>query len=95
VPPFPPFPDFRVPLFSRCIARSTLLPAAFPYLVDELFFVVVFLADDFFLVAIEVSSFFLKVFNWCGKPAASLRKYEYRAGSRKKESGQSCTSKRS
>lgn len=32
VPPFPPRPDLRVPLFSRCIALFTLLPAAFPYL---------------------------------------------------------------
>jgi hypothetical protein len=32
VPPFPPFPDFSVPRFSRCIALFTLLPAALPYL---------------------------------------------------------------
>src|ERR1700722_6397164 len=32
VPPLPPFPDLSVPLFSRCIALLTLLPAAFPYL---------------------------------------------------------------
>jgi hypothetical protein len=32
VPPFPPFPDFKVPRFSRCTALFTLLPAAFPYL---------------------------------------------------------------
>src|ERR1700724_2346478 len=31
VPPFPPGPDFSVPLFFRCIAFFTLLPAAFPY----------------------------------------------------------------
>jgi hypothetical protein len=31
-PPFPPFPDRSVPRFSRRIALSTLLPAAFPYL---------------------------------------------------------------
>ena len=32
VPPLPPLPDFRVPLFSRCMARSTLFAAAGPYL---------------------------------------------------------------
>src|ERR1700693_3084638 len=32
VPPLPPFPDFNVPRFSRCIALLTLLPAALPYL---------------------------------------------------------------
>lgn len=31
VPPFPPFPDFNVPRFLRCMALFTLLPAAFPY----------------------------------------------------------------
>lgn len=31
VPPFPPLPDLSVPFFSRCIALSTLFPAAFPY----------------------------------------------------------------
>jgi len=32
VPPFPPLPDLRVPLFFRFIALLTLLPAALPYL---------------------------------------------------------------
>lgn len=32
VPPRPPLPDLSVPLFSRCIALFTALPAAFPYL---------------------------------------------------------------
>ena len=32
VPPLPPLPDFSVPLFFRCMALLTLLPAAFPYL---------------------------------------------------------------
>ena len=32
LPPLPPFPERSVPLFSRCIALSTALPAAFPYL---------------------------------------------------------------
>jgi hypothetical protein len=32
LPPFPPFPDRKVPLFLRCIALFTDLPAAFPYL---------------------------------------------------------------
>jgi len=31
-PPFPPFPERRVPFFSRRMARSTDLAAAFPYL---------------------------------------------------------------
>lgn len=31
-PPLPPLPDRSVPAFSLRIARSTLLPAAFPYL---------------------------------------------------------------
>jgi hypothetical protein len=31
LPPLPPFPLFSVPLFRFFIARSTLLPAAFPY----------------------------------------------------------------
>ena len=32
VPPLPPFPDFNVPRFSRCMALLTLLPADSPYL---------------------------------------------------------------
>src|ERR1700677_140443 len=39
VPPLPPLPDLRVPLFSRCTALLTLLPAALPY------FAIVFLYD--------------------------------------------------
>jgi len=31
LPPFPPLPERSVPLFSRCIALSTLLLAALPY----------------------------------------------------------------
>src|SRR5258708_32572022 len=31
-PPLPPFPERRVPFFSRRTALSTLLPAALPYL---------------------------------------------------------------
>src|SRR5580692_11391457 len=31
LPPLPPFPDRRVPRFSRRMALSTLLPAALPY----------------------------------------------------------------
>src|SRR5271155_3585562 len=44
VPPLPPLPDFSVPRFSRCMARSTLFAAAGPYLRlrDFLF------AEDFF-----------------------------------------------
>jgi hypothetical protein len=41
-PPLPPFPDFRVPRFSRCIALFTLLLAAWPY----------FLRDEDFLAGI-------------------------------------------
>jgi hypothetical protein len=32
LPPFPPFPDRKVPLFLRRIALLTDLPAALPYL---------------------------------------------------------------
>ena len=32
LPPFPPRPDFSVPLFLRCMALFTLLLAALPYL---------------------------------------------------------------
>jgi hypothetical protein len=32
LPPLPPFPDRKVPFFSRCIALFTDLPAARPYL---------------------------------------------------------------
>jgi hypothetical protein len=39
-PPLPPFPDFSVPVFLRCIALFTLLAAAFPYLRPLDFFVV-------------------------------------------------------
>jgi hypothetical protein len=39
VPPFPPFPDLRVPFFFRRMALSTALPAAFPYLLPDFFFV--------------------------------------------------------
>src|SRR5271167_2275882 len=39
VPLFPPFPDFRVPFFSRCSAFSTDLAAAGPYfLLPAVFF---------------------------------------------------------
>src|ERR1700683_3262190 len=37
VPPLPPFPLFKVPFFSRCIALFTLLPAAFPYRAISIF----------------------------------------------------------
>jgi len=45
LPPFPPFPLFRVPFFRRRIALATRLPAAFPYL----------RAPDFFLAAMICS----------------------------------------
>lgn len=35
-PPFPPLPDLSVPLFSRCTALFTDLPAALPYFLPEL-----------------------------------------------------------
>src|SRR2546428_878116 len=38
VPPFPPLPDFSVPLFLRRIALATVLPAALPYLLPLDFF---------------------------------------------------------
>src|ERR1700685_266916 len=31
LPPLPPLPERSFPFFSRCNARSTLLPAALPY----------------------------------------------------------------
>jgi hypothetical protein len=43
VPPLPPRPDFKVPRFLRRIALATVLPAAFPYLRP----------DDFFLVGMR------------------------------------------
>src|ERR1700722_20093999 len=36
-PPLPPLPERSVPFFSRRIALSTLLPAAFPYLLPDFF----------------------------------------------------------
>ena len=36
-PPLPPFPERRVPFFSRRIALATLLPAALPYFLELLF----------------------------------------------------------
>lgn len=44
VPPFPPRPDLRVPLFFRRIALATVFRGALPYLV---------LPDDFFFAAME------------------------------------------
>src|SRR3989442_14946834 len=38
VPPFPPLPDFSVPLFLRRMALATVLPAALPYLLPLDFF---------------------------------------------------------
>ena len=45
VPPLPPRPDLRVPLFFRRMALETVLRAVFPYLVRP---------DDFFFAAIGV-----------------------------------------
>ena len=44
-PPRPPFPDRSVPRFFRCIALSTRLPAALPYLRPLDFFFL-----DFFFI---------------------------------------------
>ena len=38
LPPLPPLPERNVPFFSRRIASSTLLPAAFPYFRPPLLF---------------------------------------------------------
>src|SRR5437764_14942835 len=51
LPPFPPFPLFRVPFFFRRIALATRFPAAFPYFRPPDFFRV----PDFFLAAITGS----------------------------------------
>src|SRR5450755_1060390 len=38
LPPLPPLPERSVPRFSRCMALSTLLPAASPYFFEPDFF---------------------------------------------------------
>src|SRR3954468_14603058 len=53
LPPFPPGPDFNVPLFLRRIALSTDFPADFEYLRPDDFRPDDFRPDDFFVLAME------------------------------------------
>src|SRR5271156_3174491 len=54
VPPLPPLPDFSVPRFSRCMARSTLFAAAGPYLrVRDFLFEEDFFAGMFALLCVR------------------------------------------
>src|SRR5271170_1642223 len=56
LPPLPPLPERSVPRFSRCIALSTLLPAALPYL--AIAYLLFFDSRNYFDEPLKLSLFF-------------------------------------